>query len=92
MKGIILAIGVVLFLLWAGIRTVEYYQYEIACGGHLKRAADSNTTEMAKKELDIALKYMETGNLTEGYTSILFNTPDEDIGFWHQNVQSARME
>jgi len=85
-------IGIAVFLFWAGYRAVAAIRYDINCGGHLKRAADANTVEMAKVELDVALQYMENNNLKSGFTSILYNTPDEDIGFWYNNIKSARAE
>jgi|694.fasta_scaffold10512_20 hypothetical protein len=63
--------------------------YSINCGGHLKRAADANTVEMAKKELDVSLKYLEDHKMTQGSTAVFWNTPDTDIGFWYQNIKSS---
>jgi hypothetical protein len=59
------------------------------CGGYLKRAADSNSTEMAKGELSKAITYLESRGDTIGYTSIIYKTPDEDIAFWYHNLKSA---
>jgi len=66
--------------------------FEKDCEGYLKRAADANTVEQAKKELTIAITYMEKHNLIEGYTSILYQTPDEDVAFWYNNIKSSREE
>lgn len=62
------------------------------CGGYLKRAADANTIEMAQGELKIVLDYLENHNLTSGYTSILWQTPDEDISFWYNNIKTSYNE
>jgi len=62
------------------------------CSGYLKRAADANTVERAKGEMDIALDYLETHKLTAGYTSVIYNTPDEDIDFWYTNLKEATAE
>jgi len=69
-----------------------HIQFNRKCGGHLKRAADANTVETAKKELAMAINYMEKKELTSGYTSILYTTPDEDVGFWYENIKSAYQE
>ena len=61
-------------------------------GGHLKRAADSNTVEMAKKELEQALDYLEKRKMTDGDTSVLYSTPETDIGFWYNNLKSSHEE
>ncbi len=62
------------------------------CGGHLKRAADSNTVTLAKEELNTALKYIEAKHLTSGSTHVLYATPDQDIGFWYRNIKSSYEE
>lgn len=62
------------------------------CLGHLKRAADASTIETSELELGIALDYLEKENLTSGYTSVLWETPDEDIKFWYENIKSAKNE
>ena len=60
------------------------------CGGHLMRAAQSNTIEMASSELNQAIKYLESNKLTSGYTSVFYQTPEDDIGFWYRNLVSIR--
>ncbi len=75
------ALGITLFVLSV--------QFDRGCGGHLKRAADANSIELAEKELQLAVDYMEANGLTSGYTSIIYQTPDEDIGFWYGNIESS---
>jgi hypothetical protein len=53
------------------------------------RAANSSSVEIAKGEIEIALRYLEDNNMTSGYTSVLYNTPDEDIGFWYNNLKAS---
>ena len=62
------------------------------CGGLLVRAANANTIPLAHAELDRAVKYLESEGLTDGYTSVWYQTPDEDIGFWYKNLVEARSE
>lgn len=62
------------------------------CTGYLKRAANANTIELAKQNLDKALSYIEAENLTSGYTSILWRTPDEDIEYWYTNLKACQNE
>lgn len=82
----------VVFLIVHIIVVVKYIQFEQNCGGNLKRAADANTIDIAKTELKTALNYIETNNLTTGYTSVLWKTPDEDMGFWYNNLRTAYNE
>ena len=60
-----------------------------AFSGHLKLAADSAAVETARSELDLAIKGIEAKGYTSGYTSIFYNTPGDDIGFWYNNIKSA---
>jgi hypothetical protein len=59
------------------------------CTGYLERAANANTVETAKDELKKAIDYLQANNLTKGYTSILWKTPDEDIEFWYKNLKES---
>ncbi|MDP1814452.1 MAG: hypothetical protein Q8K92_08385 [Leadbetterella sp.] len=62
------------------------------CTGYLKRAADANTVETARTELQKALRYLEENGMTKGYTSILWKTADEDVGFWYENLKASEGE
>lgn len=79
-------------LLLGGLRFYRSVQFDNGCSGRLKRAADANTVEIAKTELKAALEHLEANNLTRGYTSILYQTPDEDIGFWYKNLKASLEE
>lgn len=91
-KTVIAVIAFFVFSVWALVRIMGGVTFDQNCGGYLGRAANANTVEMAKKELNVALRYMESNRLTDGYTSIWYRTPDEDIGFWYRNVKAARDE
>lgn len=77
------------FTIWGVMRIVNNVVFDRNCEGYLKRAADANTIELAEKNLAVAVKYLEDNEFTSGYTSILWRTPDEDIGFWYQNLKSS---
>lgn len=62
------------------------------CLGHLKRAADASTVEMALSELTLATNYLESKRLTAGNTGVLWETPNNDIGYWYQNLKSSEDE
>lgn len=89
---ILLVIGVVMCLVWACVRSVNAIGFHRNCECYLKRAADANTIEIAKTQLEKALMYAEHNDLTSGYTSILYYTPDEDIGFWYNNLKASLEE
>jgi hypothetical protein len=86
------AIGLLLVFPVLLVLTFDIYlnvSFNRNCGGHLKRAADANTIELAQQELSIAVAYLEANRMTTGYTSVIYTTPDEDVGFWHQNLRGA---
>jgi len=85
-------ISLVLALMWTGVRIYKSYDFSINCSGHLKRAADANTVETAKKELNTSLVYMENKGLTTGVVSIFLHQPKNDIGFWYENIKASRDE
>ena len=82
-------VAIVSIFVYMGILSVSLDQN---CLGHFKRAADASTIETAEAELGIGLAYLEEKNLTTGYTSVLWKTPDEDIKFWYENIKSAKNE
>jgi hypothetical protein len=85
-----------LWIGWLGWRIVNAYSYDIHCGGHLKRAADANTVPLAKQELDIAIKYLETTftaeQLEHGNTGVFMSHPANDIGFFYKNLKMSQVE
>lgn len=92
-KNLLFIISCISFLIWSGVRIykseVTFYKH---CDAYLKTAADANTIELAKKQLSKAVEYCETNRLTSGYTSIFFDTPDEDIEFWYSNLKASLNE
>lgn len=71
---------------------VNAIHLEQNCTGYLKRAADANTVPIALKELQNATTYLESNDMTNGYTSVIYKTPEEDIEFWYQNLKASELE
>lgn len=84
---ILATLALVFALCVTGAVIVKKVSFKQECSGHLKRAADANSVELAKAELKTALDYIEANGWTHGYTSIIYKTPDEDISFWYQNLK-----
>ena len=80
------------FLIGLGVRIFCDINMDRNCMGHLKRAADASTIELAHQEMGIALAYLKNHQLTEGYTSVIYTTPDEDINFWYRNLATSQEE
>lgn len=90
---LILAIIATLLLgAWATVRIVKSVSFDTNCTQYLKRAADANSIEMAKEELQKAISYAESNNLTEGRVSIFLNQPKNDVGYWYQNMKASYEE
>ncbi len=88
-KGILmLLVGAFLFIAPISM----YIEFQQQCGGYLKQAADANTVELAQERLDLALKYIEEKGYTSGYTSVMWKTEDENIGYWYQNLKACQKE
>lgn len=71
---------------------VRNIQFKQNCSGYLKQAADANTPELALDCLNKALVYVEKNHLTYGYTSVLWNTEDENLEFWCTNLKACQKE
>ncbi|OHA87761.1 MAG: hypothetical protein A3A96_00760 [Candidatus Zambryskibacteria bacterium RIFCSPLOWO2_01_FULL_39_39] len=80
------------FLIWVGVRTIAGINFDRNCEGYLKRAADANTIDLAIENLKVATKYAEQNGMTSGFTSIMYRTPNEDIGFWYKNLTASLKE
>jgi hypothetical protein len=80
------------FAIWAGLVYYKSTVFSIECSGHIKRAADANTVELAKKELKTVLDYLEKNKLTQGSTAVLWDTPQTDIEFFYTNIKSSYIE
>jgi len=71
---------------------VASVRWEQNVAGHLKRAADANTVELALQEIRTANKYLADHGIKEGTTGVIYSTPHEDVGFWVQNLQMCEFE
>jgi len=87
--GIILCLPIIALLL---VQLIIGINWGIDVTDRLKRAAVANTIELATQELQAVISYLEKEGITLGYTSVLYNTPDEDVGYWYQNLKGSLEE
>ena len=90
-----LLLGIALFvvgLIAPTVCIVKSIKFDQQCAGYLKQVADANTPEIALDRITVAIDYVESNNLTEGCTSVLWRTEDENIGFWYQNLLACKDE
>ncbi|MBP9856286.1 MAG: hypothetical protein KBC48_03255 [Candidatus Pacebacteria bacterium] len=90
--GCISVVALVFVILLGLMMGVGYIQYNRHCGGYLKLAADSNTIELAKENLTKAIAYCDSNDMTSGNSSVLWNIPQNDVGFWYRNLKSSMEE
>lgn len=91
-KLLTILLATIPFLAFASIRTFRAIDFNQNCGGYLERAANSNTIELAKTEMSRAVQYIDKKGLNSGHTSVIYDTPDEDVGFWSNNMKSSLEE
>lgn len=69
---------------------VKHIEFKQNCSGYLKQAADASTIATCKERLDIAIEYIEVQRWTYGYTSVLYKTEDENVGYWYNNLKNCQ--
>lgn len=76
------------FLVWGGVRLWKAeITFKVEAGGYMLNAANANTVELARTQMEAVVKYIEHHRLRPGFTSVIYNTPDEDVGFWMSNMK-----
>lgn len=75
-----------------GYGITKSIDFERGCSGHLKRAADANTIDLAEQELALAVKYIESNGLTSGDTSLFYSMPENELDFWYANLKASLEE
>jgi len=91
-KGIIGIVCLVLSLVSPVISAIKDIQFDQRCAGFLKQAADASSVELAERQLNLAIDYVEKVGLTSGYTSVIYKTEDENIDFWYENLKVCQRE
>lgn len=81
-----------LALVFPAICVVKGILFNQQCGGFLKQAADASSVELAERQLNKAVDYVEKNGLTSGYTSVIYKTENDNIGFWYENLKVCQKE
>jgi len=93
-KIAVIALATLSLLGYSGVRLVNSITYDREVGGHLKLAADANNVDLAARKLALAIEGMDARGICKKggddcFTSILYRTPDEDVGYWRENIVST---
>ncbi len=84
---------ILLSLVWLGARIWKSeVTFSVECGGHIVNAANANTIDLARQEMEEVVKYINDHRVQPGFTSVVYNTPDEDVGFWVSNMRASLEE
>jgi hypothetical protein len=94
MKKILLGVFLIIpFLVWGGVRLWQSkITFRIEVAGYMQNAANANSVDLATKEMEKVVKYFDDRHLQPGFTSVIYNTPDEDVGFWMANMRASLEE
>lgn len=84
--GVILLIP---FLVWFGVRIYNNIMFTRDIGGYMLNAASANSIDLAQQEMSKVVGGIEDRKFKPGFTSVIYNTPDEDVGFWISNMRSS---
>jgi hypothetical protein len=97
-----LLLSILVFVVALGYHVIAGIQFNRDYKGHLKRAADANSIQMAEKELALCLRYLDDRSLDtesgrnrgriDDHTSILYSTPDQQISFHYDNISASLNE
>lgn len=71
---------------------VKTIQFGKNCSGYIRQTADANTVEIALERITIAIDYAEHHGLMEGYTSVIYQTEEDNVGFWYRNLKACQCE
>ncbi len=74
---------------WAGHRLHLDRMFTAQVTEYVLAAYKTDDPEKAKKYLTTAQAYLETTGKTDGFTSIAYPTPDEDLGDWSASIKDA---
>jgi len=92
MKKFLFFLFLLSLVIWGVLRIVRLIDFDYGCQNYLKLAADANTVEMAKPKLQRAISYLEDHNMTSGNASIIFQNPNNDVGFFYDNLKASMAE
>ena len=73
-----------------GVAIIKTVRMNVNCINYFEMAADANSVEIAEKHLTAGINYLETNNITQGSTGIIFHKPTNNIDFWYENLKSAQ--
>lgn len=82
--------SVLVFAGWFVARVNAAIKFEEEVGGYLDNYVEAGNTQTAIENLDMAIKALEAKGLTEGQISIFWESPNNNVGIWYQNLLESK--
>ena len=92
MKKILISLSIMLFVSCLGYGTYKAIVFDYQCKEYLSLAANANSIELAKTNLDKAIQYIEQNQLTSGNTAFFIKGPSTDLTSWYANLKACQKE
>ena len=92
MKTILISLSIVLFVSCLGYGTYKAIVFDTQCKEYLSLAANANSIELAKTNLDKAIQYIEQNQLTSVNTAFFIKGPSTDLTSWYANLKACQKE
>ena len=92
MKTILISLSIVLFVSCLGYGTYKTIVFDTQCKEYLSLAANANSIELARTNLDKAIQYIEQNQLTSGNTAFFIKGPSTDLTSWYANLKACQKE
>ena len=92
MKRLLLYLSIVIFFSSLSYGVYKDIQFDIQCKGYLELAANANSIELAKSNLDKAIQYIEKNQLTSGNSALFIKSPSNNITLWYANLKACQKE
>ena len=92
MKTILISLSIVLFVSCLGYGVYRAIVFDTQCRQYLSLAANANSIELAKTNLDKAIQYIEQNQLTSGNTAFFIKGPSTDLTSWYANLKACQKE
>ena len=92
MKTILISLSIMLFVSCLGYGTYKAIVFDTQCKEYLSLAANANSIELARTNLDKAIQYIEQNQLTSGNTAFFIKGPSTDLTSWYANLKACQKE
>lgn len=92
MKTILISLSIMLFVSCLGYGIYRSIVFDYQCKEYLSLAANANSIELARTNLDKAIQYIEQNQLTSGNTAFFIKGPSTDLTSWYANLKACQKE